>query len=83
MPKDTHSVDALNTEVTVARRRLDAFARDLASVVSQRRRMLKNFQDKLCDRVMGDATQGELPIEAISPDPELAKIIRNPTSNIV
>jgi len=76
------SLNASVTECDLARRNLDAFAREVASVVSERRRRLKKYHDALLDRAAHP--EAELSVgDAVTPGPELIKVLRNPTRDIL
>jgi hypothetical protein len=78
-------IDNLNaavTEVDLARRKLDAFFREIASVISERRRRFKKYHDALMDRAAhpeADLNMGDV----VMPDPDLMKILKNPTRDIL
>jgi len=85
MSKNTseQSADAYLRDTIIARRSIDAYAREVFSVISERRRRLKTFQDALCDRITDQSGQKDMDLAPVTPDPELTKLLNDPISGIV
>ncbi len=80
-PQTNPKLNEYITEVGQARRSLDAYARAIASSIGERRRRLKQFEDRLYDR-LNEGPQAALSIDSIAPEPDLLKIIEHPTAGI-
>ena len=81
-PQSAPNLNEYITQVGQARRTLDAHARALASSIGERRRKLKQFEDRLFDRVCESPEQAALPVDDITPDPDLHKLIAAPTAGL-